>query len=359
MMHQLPPEIFSAIVSYATSQRDLLALSHTSKAFQRAAEPRIYESMILRDAQSAFIGCHALLARDAFRGPYVKRMVIYQDPRRVNARNNLAAAPLQFWLAIQHALTKTINLETLYIHDPTLSHSWILDDQSLKFQLREATLQMPWDSHMVSFLHTQKKLLALAVIDAHYDGPVYPLSPSALPILDTFNGPVLVLPELLGCPLKRIQMTAEQETASLIPTIVADLGKIMKSLRSLNIVGLPEELVLETVHLVSNAVFASNLRYLGVLPFPIAIRQWHRLYRCLMKLPALNMIALDVGTLDPPPNEHFQRIILLELRTVCPKLQQVVFWFASHRFHWFPRDGHWIFNHQTARVQSHDNLWRC
>ncbi|KAI9068735.1 hypothetical protein FKP32DRAFT_1561039 [Trametes sanguinea] len=330
MVHQLPPEVFGAIASYATSQHDLLTLSCTSKAFQRAAEPRIYESMILRDAQSAFIGCHALLARDAFRAPYVKRMVIYQDPRRANARNNLAAAPLQFWLAIQHALTKTVNLESLYIHDPVCSHSWIVDHQDIKFQLRETTLRLPWDSHVVSFLETQKKLLALVLLDAHYDGPVYPLSPGALPILETFNGPLLVLPELLGCPLKRIQMTAEHETAPLIPTIVADLGKIMKTLRSLNIVGLPEELVLET---------------------------WHRLYRSLMKLPALTVIELDVGTLDPPPNEHFQRIILLELRTYCPKLQQVVFWMASHRFHWFPRDGHWVFIHQTNRIQTYDSLW--
>ncbi|CDO72289.1 hypothetical protein BN946_scf184970.g141 [Trametes cinnabarina] len=357
-MAQLPPEVFSVIVSYATSQRDLLALSYTSKAFQRAAEPRIYESMVLRDAQSIFIGCHAILARDAFRGPYVKRMVIYQDPRRVNPRNNLATAPPQFWLVVQHALTKAVNLENLYIHDPTGTHSWIMDHDEITFQLREATLHLPWDAHIVAFLHTQRKLLSLGVGDAHEDGPVYPLSPSALPILETFNGPVLVVAELLGCPLKRIQVTAEEETAPLIPTIVADLGRFMKLLRSLNIIGLSEDFVLETVHLVSTSVFAPQLRYLGVLPLPTMMREWHRLYRSLMKLPALSMIELDATGMDPPPNEQFQRVILLELRTFCPKLQQVVFWMHGHRFHWYPRDGHWLFVHHSGRYQVNDNLWR-
>ncbi|KAI8986296.1 hypothetical protein BD414DRAFT_56130 [Trametes punicea] len=356
-MIQLPPEIFSAIVSYA-APRDLLTLSRTSRAFQRAAEPRIYESMTLRDAQSIYLGCHALLARNASRAPYVKRMVIYQDPRRVTARNNLAAAPPQFWLAVQHALTKTVNLESLVVHDPTCAHSWILDHEHIKFQLREATLRLPWDAHTVSFLQTQHKLLSLAVADAREDGPLYPLSPAALPILETFNGPVLVVAEVLGSPLKRIQMTVEEETTPFVTTIVAGLGKIMKTLRNLCIVGLPEDLVLETLYLVSISGFASQLRYLGVLPLPVVMREWHCIHRSLMKLPALAIIELDVTSWETPPNEHFQRVIIIELRTFCPTLQQVVFWISVHRFHWYARNGQWGLLHQTGRYQVHDNLWR-
>lgn len=267
-MVQLPPEIYSAIVSYA-SARDLLALSRTSKAFQRAAEPKIYESMVLRDAESIFLGCHAILARDASRGPYVRRIFIYQDARRATARNNLSAAPPQFWLAIQHALTKTENLETLCIHDPTVSHSWILNHKQIKFQLREATFRLPWDADLVSFLQTQRKLLALTTADARDDGPLFPLPPNALPILEVFSGPVLVVAELLGSPLKRVQMTTDEDTAPLVPTIVADLGKIMKTLRTLSILGLPEEFVLETVHLVATSVLAPQIRYLGILRLPM------------------------------------------------------------------------------------------
>lgn len=225
--------------------------------------------MILRDAESTFLGCHAILARNAFRGPYVRRIFIYQDARRATARNNLSAAPPQFWLVIQHALTKTENLETFCIHDPTISHSWILNHTDFKFQLREATLRLPWDSNTVSFLQTQRKLLILSVADARDDGPLFPLPPGALPMLEVFSGPALVAAELLGSPLKRVQMTTDEETAPLVPTIVADLGKIMKTLRTLSILGLPEEFVLETVHLVATSVLASQLRYLGLLRLPM------------------------------------------------------------------------------------------
>ncbi|KAI0823277.1 hypothetical protein BC628DRAFT_1325394 [Trametes gibbosa] len=329
-MVNLPPEVLSAVASYATP-RELLVLSCTSKALQRAAEPRLYETMVLRDAQVIFLACHALLAREAYRAPYVKRMLIYQDPRRVTGRNNLTNTPDQFWLAIQHALTKTVNLENLLLQDPTVSHSWILDHDDIKFQLREASLRLPWDEHMVSFLQTQHKLTSLATDDAREDGPLYPLSPTALPILESYCGPILVVAELLGSPLRRLQMRTEDETAPLIPTIVSDLGKIMKTLHNLCILGLPEELTLET---------------------------WHHLHRCLMQLPALALIELDVTHWEPRPNEHLQRAILLELRIFCPTLQQVVFWISQHRFHWFCRDGQWLFFHHANRYQVQDTFWR-
>lgn len=267
IMAQLPPEVLSAIASYATP-RDLLVLSRTSKGLQRAAEPRIYETVILRDAQSVFVGCHALLARDAYRGPYVKRLFIYQDAQRVTGRNNFTNAPPQIWLAIQQTLTKTVNLERLLLHDPTCSHSWMLDHEDIKFQLRDAQLRLPWDEPMVSFLQTQHKLLSLSTEDAREDGPLYPLAPSALPVLEIYSGPLLVVAELLGSPLMRLQMKADDDTAPLIPTIVSDLARIMKTLRNLCILGLPEELSLEVVHLVSTAVFAPHLHYLGILPLP-------------------------------------------------------------------------------------------
>ncbi|KAI0326216.1 hypothetical protein GY45DRAFT_1374110 [Cubamyces sp. BRFM 1775] len=358
-MVQLPPEIYSAIVSYA-STRDLLVLSRTSKAFQRAAEPKLYESMVLRDAQSIFLGCHAILARDGFRGPYVRRMFIYQDARRATARNNLAAAPPQFWYVIQDALTKTSHLETLLIHDPTTSHSWILNSDHFKFQLREATLRLPWDSHMVSFLQRQHKLLTLTTADIQEDEDdrrVGSLPPTALPILEVFSGPVLVVAELLGSPLKRIQVTVDENTAPLVPTIVADLGKIMKTLRTLSILGLPEDFVLDTVHMLANSVLASEMRYLGILRLPM-MREWDRLQRYLMKLSALVMIEIEVTHWNPAPNEGLQRMILHELRLFCPTLQQIVFWHLMQRFHWYSRDGQWYCMHTTGRHVVHDNHWR-
>ncbi|KAH9849488.1 hypothetical protein C2E23DRAFT_888202 [Lenzites betulinus] len=358
-MVQLPPEVFSAIVSYATP-RDILVLSRTSKAFHRATEPRIYASVVLCDVQSIFLGCHSLLVRDAYRCPYVKALIIFQDPQRVTNRNNVTNTPLQFWLAIQHVLIKTVNLENLYLHVTSATHTWILDHDEIKLQLREANLRLPWDEHVVSFLETQPKLKILATDDSRDDGPLYPLSPTALPILECYSGPLLVVPELLGCPLRRLQMRTKNETARLVPSILSDLGKITKTLRNLCILGLPEKLTLETVQLVSTAVFAPYLHYLGILPLPGTPSEasWKHLYHCLMKLSALALLELDVAHLEPRPNENMQRVILHELRIFCPTLQQVVYWIGQHRFQWLCRDGQWQAIYSTNRHRLHDNLWR-
>ena len=264
-MVQLPPEVYSVIASYVNA-RDILRLARTTKALQRAAEPRIYEHVVLRDAQAAYLGCHSITMRDGLRAPYVKRFVLYQDPRRANSRNNFAAVSAQFWLIIQLALTMMVNLDALVFWDPAVSHSWILAHEQIKFQLREANLRLPWDAHVVAFLQRQDKLQTLSACDAADDGPLCPLPPRALGALEAFSGPVLVAAELLGCPLTRLQIVLDDDTAPILPTVVGDLGKIMRGLRSLSVVNMPGSLLLETVQLVSTSVFASTLRYLGVLP---------------------------------------------------------------------------------------------
>ncbi|KAI0671241.1 hypothetical protein C8Q78DRAFT_974565 [Trametes maxima] len=355
-MVQIPPEVASVIASYA-APRDLFMLCLTSKAFQRAAERRIYENMMLRDAHSAFVACHALITGDTLRGSYVKRLVLYQDPRRVTGQNNLSRAPLAFWEVVRLALTKTVNLESLTIFDPNVMHSWVLDCKEFRFQLREGNFRLPWDAPMVAFLQTQPKLLTLTVSDAREAGPLYSILPTALPILDTFSGPLLAVAELFGSPLRRIQMAADEETAPLIPTIVEDLAKKKKTLRNLCVLGLPEAIVLETVQLVSTAVFSPQLRYLGILPLPVDLGEWHHLHRALMKLPALAMIELDATHWLPPPVEYFQRVFILELRMFSATLQHVVFWIKQHRFHWYARDGHWALVHQPGRYPHKDSLW--
>lgn len=266
-MIQLPPEVCSAIASYA-SPRDLITVSRTTKAFQRAAEPRLYEHVILRDAQNAFIGCHAIATRQE-RASYVKRFILYQDVRRALPRNNLAAVPAQFWLSVQRALCKMVNLEFLIIHDPQAAQSWILNHEEIRFQLREANLRLPWDAHTVAFLATQKKLNALVITtDGKEDGPLCALPAAALQSLEVFSGPVLVAAELLGCPLTRLQMSVDDETALILPTVVADVARYMASLRKLQILGMQEHQVVETLQSISTSVFAPKLRLLGILPIP-------------------------------------------------------------------------------------------
>ena len=85
---------------------------------------------------------------------------------------------------------------------------------------------------------------------------------------------MLVVAELLGCPLARVQMHLDDDTAPILPTVLADLAKIMKGLRSLSVIGLPADLLVEMLQLVSTAVFAPKLRYLGVLPLPSSEVSW-------------------------------------------------------------------------------------
>lgn len=267
-MFQLPPEVYSAIASHL-SKSDLLTLSYTSKAFQRAAEPRIYESVHLRDPHVAIASFFPLLKNDAFRAPYVKRFLLYEDPRFSDPRRSLVTCPPQFWHSVQLVLKRLVNLDYLVIHDPQLARSWLLDDHEVRFQLREANLRLPWDASLVAFLEGQQRLQRLILSGGVVDDRVLPsLSPNALPKLEVFSGSVLVTPEVLGCPLTRLQMTVDESTVLVLHTVVADIGKNVRTLRKLNILGMPEELCMSIVKTISTAVFAPVLRYLGVLTIP-------------------------------------------------------------------------------------------
>ena len=445
-MVQLPPEVYGVIASYVNT-RDLLTLARTTKALQRAAEPRIYESVMFRDAQTAYHGCHALTLRDGLRALYVKRFVLYQDPRRASARNNLTAVPAQFWLTIQLALTLAVNLDTLVLWDPLAVHSWVLDHEQIRFQLREANLRLPWDAHLVAFLEKQDKLQALNACDGPGDdddgggGPLCPLPPTALGALESFSGPVLVVAELFGCPLTRVQIFLDDDTAPILPTVAGDLGRIMKGLRSLSVVNLPAGLLLETVQLVSTSVFASTIRYLGVLPLSSTevscpsprsrsrpcfsgysyLDAVHRvdaasprsgpgrlelesvnsnsraratrtrklvpphsvphsakrtcsltyvsafpsqpdaLNVCLMNLPALEVLEVDLTRWEPQPPEWMHRPLLLGFRIFAPSLQQVIFWVGSTRVSWYlpsGQDSEWQSVRHMGRVPGNDNFWR-
>ncbi|KAI1789942.1 hypothetical protein LXA43DRAFT_536296 [Ganoderma leucocontextum] len=355
-MVQLPPEVYSAIAAYVHT-RDLLTLARTTKALQRAAEPRIYENVMLRDAQSAYHGCHSIMMRDGLRASYVKRFVLYQDQRRSGPRNNLAAVPVQFWLTIQLALTMTVNLDALIIWDPLIRHSWILDHEQIRFQLREANIRLPWDAHVVEFLQKQDKLQALNACESNEDGPLCPLPPAALGALESFSGPVLVVAELLGCPLTRLQILLDDDTAPILPTVVGDLGKIMKGLRSLSVIGMPGSLLMDTVQLVSTSVFASNLRYLGVLPLPST--ESSALNRCLMNMHALEVLEVDVTRWEPQPPEWMHRPVLLGFRIYAPSLQQVIFWIGPTRVSWYlSHDGDWQSVRHMGRAPGNDGFWR-
>lgn len=292
-MANLPAEILGMVASNLAPP-DLLRLARTSRAFQSAAESRLYESVVFRDASAAFFGCHALTVRNAFRAPYVRRFILYQDPRRMHPRMSFAAVPPQFWTAVQAALRVMVNLDYMVFHDPNIAHAWILptrpaidaeDESEGLLQLSEANVRLPWDPALVAFLADQRALRVLVLgPDADLrgsdsgDGPLCPLPPRALPALEVFSGPLLVAAELLACPLTRLQIAVDEDTAVLLPTVVADLARTVPTLRKLHLVGVPEPVSLETLGVAARGVFAAGLRTLGVLPISfhdVRTRRFH------------------------------------------------------------------------------------
>ncbi|KAI0917690.1 hypothetical protein AcW1_007170 [Taiwanofungus camphoratus] len=348
-----PSEVLSQIVRYASPQ-DILTLCRTSKTLQRVAEAKLYECLTLHDAQTALEACQSLTAHDGLRGGYVRRFHFQLDSRRVVQRST--SLPYEFWQTVQSALTTMINLESILLHDPTYTNTWILNSPEIKFQLREAVLWLIWDVNVVTFLQSQNRLRMLHTMDSTEDGPPCSIAAGKLQSLEIFDGPLLVLAELIACPLTHVQVSLQEDTVPILPTVITDLGKVRRTLRSLNIVYLPEQLMLETLQLVSTSIFAQSLRHLGIIPLPI--QQRHEVHRCLMRLHALDSIDVDVTYWEPRLTEPFQRTIAAELRIYCPSLSCVCFWISHHHFLWQCQDDEWTSTHFPNRFPSTELFWR-
>ncbi|OBZ71087.1 hypothetical protein A0H81_08944 [Grifola frondosa] len=326
------------------------------EVLQRASEVRLYEQMALRDPKTAYLACTSVMAHNAYRAAYVRRLWIYQDTRR-SSRNQSVPLPPHFWRAIQDALAHMDNLEGLLIHDPSGSNTWVLNSPDFRFQLREASFHLIWDANMVAFLETQHKLRSLSTMDAAEEGPLQPLALDTLQSLEAYNGPVLVVAELLPCPLTHLQIAVDEETAPILPTVVADLGRAKKKLRGLNILYLPEHLVLETLQLISTSVFSSTLRHLGLLSWPVCER--HRVHGCLMNFRCLAVMELDLTRWDPQPSLPMQLMLVTELHIYCSSLRHVIFWLGPHRITWSRQeDDQWTNVHLPNRHPVQDNWWR-
>jgi len=355
-MDNLPAELYQSIVRYVPRD-DLPALSRTSKALQPAAEAILYEPVMTRDAQTFFIICRSILAAEV-RGSYVRRVWFQPDTRRT-PRPSVEMLRLHptFWKTLQDA-TKMDNLELLVLHDPVFENAWVLNSVHHKFQLREAVFGFPWETGLVAFLQTQTRLRSLQTMDAFEDGPACPLAPGKLRTLEVYNGPVLVAMELLQCPLTHVQITVDEDTAALVPTLVSDLGKVMKTLRSISILTVPEHLLLDTLQLISTSIFTPTLRHLGVIPLPVLDR--NAIHRCLMRLPALKTLEVDATRWVPVPPWPMQKMVVTELHVFCPSLVRVSFWVAQQL-------SMWVYNYQMDRWENSslaprmpysESLWR-
>lgn len=209
----------------------------------------------------------SLIAHDGMRGPYVKRLWFYIDPRRGVTRGHLAH---QFWQMMQVALSTMTELKDLLIHDPAGTATWILDPDEMRFQLHTAKFRLQWDDDMVAFLQSQHQLKHLQTLDAHDITRVVPLPEGHLRELESFEGPLLVAAEMLSCPsLSHLRIIVDEEVFQLLPQFVENIVTSDLPLRSLHVNVIPDPVVEETLEaLTVDSKCCARIQHLGVIMMP-------------------------------------------------------------------------------------------
>ncbi|GLB45335.1 hypothetical protein LshimejAT787_2100950 [Lyophyllum shimeji] len=348
---QLSAEICARIVrSLGSVARrgpgDLAALCRTCKAFQREAEVRLYDALYLSDPARAHLACTTVSANERL-ALLVRTFCFTVETRRPLTHS--------FWLVVKHALDQMHNLEHLVLYDSTFANGWVLEPTQIRFQLRDAKLRFMWDAQLVAFLEGQRKLQSLHTFDRLDDTNRVPPAPGSLPLLRNFDGTLMVGMQLLDSPLTHLQMMVDREMLPSLAGLLPRLRSVHKTLRSLSLLDVPEDLVAET-----SAILASvcpNLVYLGLIPLPPIHR--HDFYHSLLKMHSLRCIQLDVLAWSPHPNIHAQRAIAIEMRVYCPSIHHVVFWIGQTRFRWqFVDDAQeWHSHVDTHQYPQFDNMW--
>jgi len=125
----------------------------------------------------------------------------------------------------------------LFLCDKSYSNGWVLDNPAIQFKLKEAKLWLVWNASLTRFLERQTLLQTLHFVDTLED-ITHTLSPGALPDLRVFDGAFMVALQLLSCPLHHLQVVIDTDPDH-VP--LQRLGSLRKTLRSLNLLEVPEE----------------------------------------------------------------------------------------------------------------------
>lgn len=156
------------------------------------------------------------------------------------------------------------NLEFLYIHDPAGDNTFILDPAEIKFQIREAQLNMDWDKNVASFLNNQHRMERLQ-LSYGPDSSGIELGDDALPCLTQFAGPLTVATQLITRRLTHLQIVVDEASPSSLTSLINRIS-VKAPLYSLSLLELPSGLSIDALQLIAKT--CPNLRYVGVLSFP-------------------------------------------------------------------------------------------
>jgi len=206
-----------------------------------------------------------------------------------------------FWAAVHNALGTMKALEYLVLYDTSFANSWVLDAVGSEGGVGteeeeerggsgcgviETKLRFRWDEHVVKFLERQKKLAVVQVQAPEYGVVMQDslhhseisLAAGSLPFLRTFDGTLGAGLEVVrvGAPVTNLQMVVERDGMDIgegvdpcegLEEDVRVFAKAGKTLKSLNIIDVPEEMVGKVVNVL--AAVCPGLVYLGLLPLPV------------------------------------------------------------------------------------------
>lgn len=345
----LPPEVCHRIVHW-TRRRDLPALCLSSKSLQKSAETKLYETIMSSDVSVIFRACESIVLQDRL-GPYVHSFYVYQITRRTQE------LPRCFWQMVQKALSKMRCLDVLCIHDPAHSNTWVLSDSDiLQLQLREANFRLPWDEHLVRFLESQSKLTQFQFIGG-LDEDAPRLKAGSLPNLCTFDGKLALAMQLLTvpCHLRHLRIPSDRDTNKNLLDFIPHLTSISRTLRSLNIIHVPEEMSVEAIKLIS--FMCPDLHYLGIIPLPMMFPHRSMIHDALWAMHHLRDLELDVTRWSPVPTGLLQRMLTTELHIFCPSIEHIIFRTGTNRTLWYFDGNEWNIHSENGQHQLIDRLW--
>ncbi|RXW15417.1 hypothetical protein EST38_g10438 [Candolleomyces aberdarensis] len=256
---KLSPELHKRIIQFVGDRpSNCFQLCLVSKAFQRDAEPLLYQYLPLFTPQAALSACKTIVDSDRH-GSLVR--VFYFCVEWGN-RSRPPPLPRTFWVLVQGALKRMPNLEKLFIYDPGFMNTWIFDAPDFPFQLSELKIRFPWDSNLARFLQSQPKLVFLnPMAKVSIDGDIEAIHLPNLRILDSS----ICLAQHIHAPsITNAQFNhLPQEPERVLPI----LRRLPPTLRGLNLSDLPEDLSSPALEIVSR--ICPNLRHLGTLFLPI------------------------------------------------------------------------------------------
>ncbi|THH07113.1 hypothetical protein EW145_g3616 [Phellinidium pouzarii] len=380
---ELSREAYQLIVQNVGSRADLCTLARVSRAFQRAAERALYNTILMKRPRATVDLCNTLAANVRL-AVFVDALTIFvqtesdkggdegdgekddEDEEESSKSSGADASgfPANYWEGVSAALRQMTRLRFFNLHvDGDAAYAWIL--RGCTFKLHSFHCDLVWDANLIEFLETQDQLLDLYLAD--YVSPVTaaptpqpeagsrpqslvppPPSPqssapssatiraSSLPALSTLECSFIdaITALVPGRPVSRVKTCFSSADT---PGKTAELRQLGASLRRATgaaaahgrvySLDLADSAYTEDFSLVVLAELSRRLpelRYLGTLVLPVGLERL-QFFGLLMRLRKLHTVELEVSEWEPAPTPQALRALASELRLYCSSIKCVVF----------------------------------